>query len=308
MRAWRDAIGRRVHGVALLASVVGAVAFLPDWHWAIGLLAPFRLQYAAFGALGLAWACLTRQWRWAAVHGLGLAPQVAAIALSLPPPVQPGEPVFRLLAVNIHSQNTDAQALLALVARERPDALLVVELAPAMASALGGLAQSYPHRLIEARDGNFGLGLWLRSAPIAAQLVELDGELPGVVARLQTAAGELQLIGVHAFPPLGTRGVAQRVLLHRRVAELVRAEAIPVLVAGDFNATPWCDPMRELLGQTRLVDAVGPRPTWRAAAWAWPLALPLDHALYSPALSLRRAEVGPYVGSDHRPLIVEVGR
>jgi endonuclease/exonuclease/phosphatase (EEP) superfamily protein YafD len=307
MHAWRDAIGRRVHAVALLASSVGAVAFLPDWHWSMGLLAPFRLQYAALAALGLLWACALRQWRWAGVHGLGLAPQLAAVALSFPAAVQPGEAMFRLLAVNIHSQNTDAQALLALIERERPDAVLLLELAPALASALGGLSQTYPHRLIDARDGNFGLGLWLRAAPRAAQLVALDGELPAVVSRVQTAAGELRLIGVHAFPPLGARGSAQRDLLHRRLAQLVEAEATPALVAGDFNATPWCSPMRELLRRTGLAHALAPLPTWRAAAWAWPLALPIDHALYSPALSIRRAEIGPYVGSDHRPLIVELG-
>jgi endonuclease/exonuclease/phosphatase (EEP) superfamily protein YafD len=305
--AWRDAVGRRLHVLALLGSVFGAIAFLPDWHWAMGLLAPFRLQYAALGVFGLTWACWLQQWRWGAVHGLGLAPQAVAIALSLPAPVQPGELVFRLLAINIHRETTDARALLELVERERPDALLVLELAPALVAALEGLSQTYPHRLIEARDDNFGVGLWLRSAPVAAELIELDGQLPAVAARLETAAGELRLIGVHAFPPLGAWASTQRRLLHQRLSELVRSEATPVLVAGDFNATPWCVPMRELLAQTGLVDAIGPRPTWRAAAWAWPLALPLDHALHSPALSVRRAEVGPDVGSDHRPLIIELG-
>lgn len=301
------AIGRRLHGLVLLASVVGAVAFLPDWHWAMDLLTPFRLQYAAVSALGLSWACLLRQWRWAAIHGLGFTPQAVAIALSFPAPTQPGEALFRLLAVNIHRENTAAQALLALVERERPEALLVLELEPTLATALGGLSPAYPHRLIEAREDNFGLGLWLRSAPIAAKVVRLDGELPAVVARLETGAGELRLIGVHAFPPLGAWGSTQRRVLHQRLSELVRSEATPALVAGDFNATPWCAPMRELLAQTGLVDAIGPRPTWRAAAWAWPLALPLDHALHSPALSIRRAEVGPDVGSDHRPLLVDLG-
>lgn len=45
-------------------------------------------------------------------------------------------------------------------------------------------------------------------------------------------------------------------------------------------------------------------PTWKVGS---PLAIPIDHALATKALAITKREVGPDIGSDHRPLLIEVG-
>jgi endonuclease/exonuclease/phosphatase (EEP) superfamily protein YafD len=38
----------------------------------------------------------------------------------------------------------------------------------------------------------------------------------------------------------------------------------------------------------------------------WPLALRIDHVLVTPDLCVERVEVGPSIGSDHRPVIARL--
>jgi endonuclease/exonuclease/phosphatase (EEP) superfamily protein YafD len=46
------------------------------------------------------------------------------------------------------------------------------------------------------------------------------------------------------------------------------------------------------------------RPTWSAGFW--PLALRIDHILVSSSLCVDHADVGPSLGSDHRPVLARL--
>jgi endonuclease/exonuclease/phosphatase (EEP) superfamily protein YafD len=45
-------------------------------------------------------------------------------------------------------------------------------------------------------------------------------------------------------------------------------------------------------------------PTWMAGFW--PLGLRIDHVLVTPELCVESVEVGPSIGSDHRPVIARL--
>jgi endonuclease/exonuclease/phosphatase (EEP) superfamily protein YafD len=57
-------------------------------------------------------------------------------------------------------------------------------------------------------------------------------------------------------------------------------------------------------GLRDVMQGRGWRPTWLAGFW--PLALRIDHVLASPGLCVEQAEVGPDVGSDHRPVFARL--
>jgi endonuclease/exonuclease/phosphatase family metal-dependent hydrolase len=44
-------------------------------------------------------------------------------------------------------------------------------------------------------------------------------------------------------------------------------------------------------------------PTWRTTT---PFAIPIDHALCTPPLAIQSREIGPDLGSDHRPQVLEI--
>jgi endonuclease/exonuclease/phosphatase family metal-dependent hydrolase len=76
---------------------------------------------------------------------------------------------------------------------------------------------------------------------------------------------------------------------------------------GDLNATPDAPSFTGLLRDSGLRDAFdGPRwrPTWRAGFW--PLAIRIDHVLVSKDVCVEHVEVGPGLGSDHRPLMARL--
>jgi endonuclease/exonuclease/phosphatase (EEP) superfamily protein YafD len=90
------------------------------------------------------------------------------------------------------------------------------------------------------------------------------------------------------------------------LAQHVQQISEPVLVVGDFNATPWSVGMRHAMRGNlgfRSLDAPW-QPTWQSHSI---LAIPIDHALCTSPLVITHRSLGRDVGSDHRPLEIVVG-
>jgi endonuclease/exonuclease/phosphatase (EEP) superfamily protein YafD len=78
---------------------------------------------------------------------------------------------------------------------------------------------------------------------------------------------------------------------------------------GDLNATPFSPRFKNLLIDCGLRDSslgFGITRTWHSEIPL--LGLPIDHILVSRDLAVISREVGPKVGSDHRPVMVRVAR
>ena len=72
----------------------------------------------------------------------------------------------------------------------------------------------------------------------------------------------------------------------------------PVVVIGDFNATPWSASMRSFTRNTKLRNTS--QGTIFGATWnVWePHRLLIDHAFLSSHWTLLNREIGPAIGSD----------
>ena len=91
------------------------------------------------------------------------------------------------------------------------------------------------------------------------------------------------------------------------MARIVKLARSPVIVMGDFNASPFSLMLRTFQRDTGLK-----RLTWLPSWPAHPLPLPqiaIDHVFVSKDW---RLEAGPWTGraagSDHMPVILELGR
>jgi endonuclease/exonuclease/phosphatase (EEP) superfamily protein YafD len=80
-----------------------------------------------------------------------------------------------------------------------------------------------------------------------------------------------------------------------------------MILTGDFNATPWSAELRRLdrtLGLSRRDRGLA---TWPAQlsgrTWRLPF-MPIDHVYAGPDWATVSVERGPWVGSDHYPVIV----
>ena len=209
--------------------------------------------------------------------------------------------MIRVVTTNLYNHNVDLDALDALIEEERPDFLATQELTPAAARVIGN---RLPHGLLHPSENTDGIGI-AAAAPVPVRRHPLPHR------DAMVAAGPFSLWSVHlanpvdAPPPWKARRDQVRAL-----ADAV-AEIQPVMVVGDFNATPLWPAYRIVSGV--LNDGVAdwattngrtPERTWSYRAWTPPL-LRIDHA-FVKGLSFNDVRTRRVAGSDHRALIVDV--
>ncbi len=220
----------------------------------------------------------------------------------------PGVPVLRLLSANVLTGNRDSSRLLAAVAKENPDVLVLLEINERWRRELTALAATYPHRLLRPREDNFGIAVFSRLPGTVLELAQLgETRLPSILATFEWQGQPTTLIATHPLPPLGSSGARRRNRQLEAIGERAAATEGAVIVIGDLNTTPWSPHFRDLLQQGDLRDSAqgrGLQPTWPAGSRL--LRLPIDHCLHSADLMAVDRRVGSDIGSDHLPIVVDL--
>lgn len=302
--------------VATGAATVAAL--LARTNWFLELFSNFPVQCAVLLALSAVVCLALRQWAWAALALVALVPNLMAIAPYLPGLVHPASAVARqsgtepvlLVSLNLLYTQEDAAPTLTYLRARSADILVLSELTPRWHEKLHELEQLYPHAVIRPQWNPWGLAVYSRYPLVAIENLDLDDGMSAqlrVVAQLP--AGPLEVYGVHLASPPTPRDAARRNRQFARLAARIAAAdpALPKIVVGDLNATPWTPSFKDFLRDTGLVDARRPfglHVTWPVtpAAWSVPFRIPIDHCLASPGLAVTAVNTGPAVGSDHLPL------
>jgi endonuclease/exonuclease/phosphatase (EEP) superfamily protein YafD len=116
---------------------------------------------------------------------------------------------------------------------------------------------------------------------------------------------ELRIVAFHPRPPGGNERTAERDGVIVAGVHLALGMPRAVLI-GDFNATPWSPVLIDVrrLGFRRALCGAPLAPTWRSVNPL--LGLTIDHAYVYGDAAIADCRIGPDIGSDHRPLIVDV--
>ncbi|HSJ35965.1 MAG TPA: endonuclease/exonuclease/phosphatase family protein [Acidimicrobiia bacterium] len=209
--------------------------------------------------------------------------------------------MIRVVSTNLYNHNVDLESLARLIEEERPDFLAAQELTPAAGRVIAG---RLPHGLLQPRDGTDGIGI-ASASPVRVRRHPLPHR------DAMVADGPFSLWSVHLANPVDAPPPwrARRAQVHALAAAVTGLR--PVLVVGDFNATPWWPAYRILTrvlddGVATLAERRGERPkrTWSYRALT-PTLLRIDHALIG-GLRLADARTRVVAGSDHRALVVDV--
>jgi endonuclease/exonuclease/phosphatase (EEP) superfamily protein YafD len=298
----------------ILACLATLAGFAGRFWWGFELATHFRVQYAlAIGGFALILLAL-RQWRWAMLFGafalLDLAFVIPAFREDDPatPATVESQPTLRALLANVNAENRDSERLRRLIATSDPDIILLLEATPWLLDRLRDLGERYPHRAAEPRDDLFGIALFSRHPFARSQIVRFGDAAspPAIVATIAAGEHPFDLIGVHPWPPVSAELAEGRNEQLRMLASRVRQSQAPLLVLGDLNLSPWSPWFARLLADSGLRDSRrgrGIQPSW-PVGW-WPLWIPIDHALFSEDIDIRHREIGPAIGSDHYPVIVD---
>lgn len=303
-------------------SLVAALSWLATWHWAFELLTHFHVYFLLAGAALAVAAVSLRRWATAALSSLVVAASFSVVwpQLHLPPTdLQPQSgTMVRLIWANLHHRNTDLGAMRSLIEVEKPDIVALTELDPVHDAVLRDVAHLLPFQSPPPRANAFGIMLLAKKPPESLEFDRTMGDYaPLMVARLcPVGSGCLTLLGLHAWRP-GPSWTAARDRQLAHAAAVARRhvdEGERVLLVGDLNLTPFSPVFDRLLTQSGLWDtAILPaeRPRTSPAIATWWLAntgigLPIDHALVSAGIGIVSRRVGPDIGSDHRPLILDL--
>lgn len=225
-----------------------------------------------------------------------------------PPPGGAGvEPLLRIVSANLLYKNGHFERTLRAIAAFEADIVVLCEVTPEMRAQLRGLGARFPHALDTcAPDSLYGIAI-LSRFPLAVRSSGIgEDPLPRHLAADLSVKGQvISLVVIHPTNPLRL-GRAHRIPAEfDAVAALCRAPEDLVLI-GDCNAAGWSRYLRDLEKDAKLVNDGRLRPSW--PVWLPPLIrLPLDHVWVRGRLTLLRAELGPRFGSDHLPLVAEIG-
>jgi len=298
--------------VVFLGSIAG---FMGHAHRYAELTSHFKLQYLVVALASLVICVALRAW-WSALCAFATACLNLAVVVPwyLPPlqaPLsQPASPV-KLLFANVQSTNHDFAELIELVREEAPDVVIIQEATERWIAHLRVIEDRFPHVKALPRPGGVGIALYSRIPAERFEVMALGSErMPGLLARLHLGGGVLSVVTVHPRPPLRQHAFRHRNEQLRDAASMVQALPGPKILVGDFNTSLWSPYYAQLTRHTGLVNArqgFGLLPTWPAfLSWRL-LMIPIDHCLVSPEIRVTGMRTGRAIGSDHLPIIVDMG-
>jgi endonuclease/exonuclease/phosphatase (EEP) superfamily protein YafD len=298
--------------LVLCTAVVALVSVLPvgaRLSWVLELTTHFRLQYLAVATVLLALAAMRR--RWAACAVLVAAGTVSAIPVLPYLPLAGDTPVgasapLKVLTVNVSFRQFSARRLLEIVREADPDVVVVQELTPHAESVLADLDVQFPHLRKFPADGPLGIGLWSR-LPFESSTTFALGRAPAIEARLRGPSGAFTIVGVHLRAPTNPARAASRNRELRELAARTAAVSGPLIVAGDFNITPYSPFFSEWLEASGLTDTRRGRTlsvTWPATL-PW-FGIPIDHVAVNSHFTILSHRTLPNFESDHYGVLVEL--
>jgi endonuclease/exonuclease/phosphatase (EEP) superfamily protein YafD len=297
-----------------VAAVALAVRYLPATNQVLALTAAFYPFFAVGAPLAVMLFALSGNWIAAGAAG---ALTVAVIGVRVPSYIRCGAAAgdtvrMRVMSANMHFGKARPDSLVR-AAERHADVVAVQELTPALAASLSALDESFPHKVVDAREGAAGVGIWSR-LPLqqATRIAGYQMAVASARIRLAGASAAATVVVVHLPVPFPKPLSLWHRDLNRLAGDLKEFAASAgkgaVLVVGDWNATNDMSDFRRLLrdgyhdATTRA--GAGFKPTFPSYPPAPPL-LGLDHILtyQATATSVRTLRIR---GSDHRALVAEI--
>lgn len=292
--------------IAVLATLLG---FLGRFSWVCDLFCHFRVQLFAVLLTVASLHLIRRDFRSSVIFALFAMANLSAIVplyLGDAPTAPAGSVSYRAMLANVNTRFGSPQMVVGAIEHFRPDILVLEEVDDRWVALLSEGLKAYAHSTAMPRDDNFGIAVYSKY-PMRGEVRYFgESEVPSVVAEIDTPQGTFTLIGTHALPPASAENTRLRDEHLSHIPETVRAAKSPVLLLGDLNATPWCSSFRQLVRESGLRDSSrgrGVQPTWPSfMPLLW---IPIDHCLFGPGIQVTNKRVGPKIGSDHYPVVVD---
>lgn len=293
------------------------VVFLANRWGAVALVAVFTLRFlhevkgeqvlslapyfVGLGLFSVLVFLLERKFRWA-----GFALLAASLhTLGVPAPTLTEDPsrlsnsdhCLKTLTINAYIANQDQEGFAELARNKDADLVLVTELGPELHAILH---HEYPYSHTVSVGATFGMGVYSRLELQDPKVIRRGRNLPRIEFNLHSGEQSLRGVLVHPSPPSSAEALQDRNDLISELAEDLKSETQPTLIAGDFNAVHWSKAMAPLTGAMQRADTGG---TWPRALG---LRIPIDHVFVKGLSHKSSHTVVEDLGSDHLPIFAEI--
>ncbi len=294
-------------GAAALLTIAGLLA---DWYPPFDIVNN-GLPYLSAGCLVLFFASFfARARRLTFATGFLAAFNSAMLLQSLPGAAHEAaagsERFLRVATANLWRQNDGIDEVAAFLIETDADVVVFQETTRAhLAMLLLALNARYPYRL-----GDSGLVILSKHRIVSDGRLERPGypewiSLMTRWAKLDVNGTEVEFAGIHLAGPFYPALQAQDIAT---LAEFVRSRTGPLIVAGDFNMSPWTVKLTDFTKGTGLKRYNTILPSWPLYLRGIPFLplVPIDNIFTSPQFTAIDTGTGPRIGSDHAPIIADI--
>lgn len=256
---------------------------------------------ATFGLAIVLWAARLPIARWAATAAAALF--VMAIwpqAFPKQAAADPTQKPVRVVFGNMLIRNDHPEKIVPWLDKENPDVIAMVEVNPRAREAMMATLQSTRPYVVTRYDMVVA-SRWpiadVRRGGVGFALINLTIKAPG---------GDFDLAVAHLTRPWPYSSPADQPRQFARLSNAVKpVSGKRFVLVGDFNTPPCASGLRDFMRPLALHAAPAFFGTWPSPAPGL-LRINIDNAMASPDLIFRRRQTGPFDGSDHRPIVVDV--
>lgn len=223
--------------------------------------------------------------------------------------------VARIMLLNVLISNPNKKGVVEYVQRLAPDIFIALETDHEWTTGLEPLHKMFPHRYLINDRGSSSLAAY---SPIPFDSIETlpstKRRVPSIDMTVTLDGKPLQIVATHPCPPKTKEKAGLRNEQMKNIAAAMDQTRSRMLI-GDFNCVPWSPHFTDMLTTASVRPAGyghGLSPTWYTLSrrygpltGTWLFGMKLDHVLVGPDVVASRYRIGPSLGSDHMPIIVD---
>ncbi|WP_373531617.1 endonuclease/exonuclease/phosphatase family protein [Vampirovibrio sp.] len=330
--------------LVMLSCILTIMAFMGDRGWVWSLTTHFRVQYLvvqllAFLLVSVAYWRHKKQdikngghlERWLSLVFIGVFAGLNLVCVApyywpgqKPDALSPPVSTLKLMHFNLFGKtNHNTQAVLSAIQAEDPDLLDMVEYTETWRKTLekSPVIKRYPYRI----SGQGLMALYskrpLQHPRLVYAGVQKVENQANIIAQITLDKQPLTILVAHPASPMRPSHLTW---LQESFAQWIQTRTKlgrHLIVVGDLNTSPWSVEFMTLTRKTGLRDSqlgYGLQPSWpmllpffgirtEPNLLTQLLVVPIDHVLISEQIEVFSRHTGPFVGSDHLPVVVELG-
>ena len=295
----------------VLTSLASLIGYIGGVHWLFDLFVHFKLQYLIILTIGSILLFILKQRK---ILFFFLIPiitnftDVSSLYIGGNSDKLNSSSI-KICSINILSSNREFKKFGNLILNENPDLIILQEINPLWQLEITDLLAKYKFREEIIRNDNFGIAIYSKIHLENITNIKLGiASLPSIQCEIKIDNGVLNILATHPLPPVGKDYFYLRNSQLEALAKITANTKENFVILGDLNTSSYSNQFKYLIEKGKLYDSrkgFGIHSSW--PTW-FPLAYTtLDHCLITKNVIVKSRNIGQDIGSDHLPVIIELG-